>query len=258
VGYAGSVAAILAATATVTVNPVDRAGIRRLRGDASLDLYLPPFLDLAAFTGPATAGAPTGRPRPRLITVAMMRPGAKLASYRLLACALARVPAPDWELVVVGDGPARAEVEAAFAGIDPQRIRFVGAQTGPRVADWLRRSDLFVWPAIDEAFGMAFVEAQACGLPVVAGNAGGVSAVVAAGRTGLLVATGDVEAFAAGIRRLLTDGDLRQRMAREAAGYARAEHDLSVAATRLDALLRHVVARGKTGRPLADAAAATR
>jgi glycosyltransferase involved in cell wall biosynthesis len=77
-------------------------------------------------------------------------------------------------------------------------VRFVGFQEPSRVAAWLRASDLFVWPAIDEAFGMAFIEAQACGLPVVAANAGGVGAVVAAGRSGLLVPVGDVEAFARG------------------------------------------------------------
>ena len=244
-GYEGSVAAIEAAAATISLNPVDRAGILRLRGTANADEYVPPFLDLAAFAGPAmfSAAGTRGRPaRVRLITVGMMRPGAKLASYRLLAAALARIPSPDWELVVVGDGPARADVEAAFAGFD-QQVRFVGFEAASGVAARLRDADVFVWPAIDEAFGMAFIEAQACGLPVVAGNAGGVGAVVASGRTGLLVPVGDVEAFAAATLRLLTDSALRQRMAREAMAYARAEHDLPVGAARLDALLRRVMAR---------------
>ena len=98
---------------------------------------------------------------------------------------------------------------------------------------------------------MAFIEAQACGLPVVAGNAGGVGAVVAAGRTGLLVPVGDAEAFAEATRRLLTDAGLRQRMAREAAAYVRAEHDLPVAAARIDAVLRaRRVARAAAARPV--------
>jgi glycosyltransferase involved in cell wall biosynthesis len=172
----------------------------------------------------------------------MMREGAKLASYRLLAAALARIPSPAWELVVVGDGPARPEVEAAFAGFEARRLRFVGVQPAGSIATLLRASDLFVWPAIDEAFGMAFIEAQACGLPVVGGNAGGVAAVVAAGRTGLLVPAGDAEAFAAATRRLLQDAELRDRMGREAVAYVRARHDLPAAATRIDALLRRVVA----------------
>ena len=52
IGYRGSVAAIEAAAATISLNPVDLAGIRRVRGAASADAFVPPFLDLAAFTGP--------------------------------------------------------------------------------------------------------------------------------------------------------------------------------------------------------------
>ena len=246
IGYQGSVAAIEAAAATVSLNPVDLAGIRRVRDTASADVFVPPFLDLAAFTGPngeSVADAPERGARVRLITVAMMRPGAKLASYRLLAAALARIPPVDWELVVAGDGPARTEVEAAFASFPQGQVRFVGFQSASRVAAWLRASDVYVWPAIDEAFGMAFIEAQACGLPVVAGNGGGVGAVVCAGRTGLLVPVGDAEAFAAAICRLLTDAGFRQQMAEAAPAYVRAEHDLPIAAARIDAVLRSVTAR---------------
>jgi glycosyltransferase involved in cell wall biosynthesis len=174
----------------------------------------------------------------------MMRPGAKLASYRLLAAALARLRSIDWVLVVAGDGVARPEVEAAFAPFGPEQVRFVGFQTASQVAAWLRASDIYAWPAIDEAFGMAFIEAQACGLPVVAGNGGGVAAVVCADRTGLLVPVGDVEAFAGAMARLLTDAGLRRRMAAAAPVYARAEHDLPVAAARIDAVLRSAAARG--------------
>jgi len=245
-GYEGSVAAVRAAAATISLNPVDQTGIRRVRGAPGTDVLLPPFLDLDAFTGstePGVARAPQRGACLRLITVAMMRPGAKLASYRLLAASLEQIPHPDWELVVVGDGTARAEVEAAFARLDPRRLRFVGFQTSSGVAAWLRDSDVFLWPAIDEAFGMAFIEAQACGLPVVAGNAGGVGAVVASGRTGLVVPVGDSAAFAAATRRLLTDAALRQRMSDEAVAYVRAEHDLPVAVARIDAVLRDVTAR---------------
>jgi glycosyltransferase involved in cell wall biosynthesis len=243
-GYAASVSAIEAAAATIFLNPVDLAGVRALRGPPRADECLPPFLDLAALAAPAPAansGALDRGGRLRLITVAMMRPGAKLASYRLLAEALAKIAFPDWELVVVGDGTARADVEAAFARIVHERIRFVGFQDAPQVVAWLRASDLFVWPAVDEAFGMALIEAQACGLPIVAGNGGGVGSVVASGRTGLLVPVGDVDAFAAALARLMTDRESRLRMAHEAAAYAKAEHDLPAAAARLDAVLRRVI-----------------
>ena len=89
---------------------------------------------------------------------------------------------------------------------------------------------------------MAFIEAQACGLPVVGGNAGGVAAVVDDGRTGLLVAAGDADAFAAATERMLRDAPLRVQMGREALAYVRSRHDLPAAAARLDAVLRRVVA----------------
>lgn len=239
-GFAASVDAMRAADAVIFLNPRDVAGVCNLRSATQARDLLPPFMDLAAFTRSATSAA-AGRVEPlQLITVAMMREGAKLASYRLLAAALQRIGIKGWNLVVVGDGPARPEVEAAFAGIDASRIRFVGAQPPGNVAAWLRASDLFLWPAIGEAFGMVFIEAQACGLPVVGGNTGGVAAVVADGRTGLLVPTGDIDAFAAATRYLMMDTEQRRRMACEAVRYVAARHDLPAAAGKLDAILRRV------------------
>jgi len=257
-GYASSIAALRAAAATVVFNPTDLEGIRTIQGAGRIDEMLKPFLDLSAFAAPLHAEYADGdrRATARLISVAMMRPGAKLASYLLLAQALRRVAALPWELTIVGDGPVRSDIEAAFADFGASRVKFAGLQSSERVAALMRESDAFVWPAVDEAFGMALLEAQASGLPVVAGDARGVGAVVAAGRTGLLVPVGDADAFASATRRLLVDATLRRQMGREAKAYAFAEHDLPAAAVRLDALLSRVVSehatRGKRG-PVARA-----
>jgi glycosyltransferase involved in cell wall biosynthesis len=259
-GYAASVAGIEAAAAALVLNPADIAGIRRARGADRITDVLPPFLDLTGFTGsaaPFVREAPRHGSRVRLITVAMMRAGNKLASYRLLATALSKIGSVDWELVVVGDGAGRPAVEAAFAGFDPHRIRFLGAQSPDRVAALLGRSDVFLWPAIDEVIGMVFIEAQACGLPVIGGHTRGVDSVVAADRTGLLVPVGDVDAFAAATQRLLIDPEMRDRMGREAVAYVRARHDLPAAAARIDALLRRVVADHATTAAGQGVAAAT-
>ena len=123
-----------------------------------------------------------------------MRRGDKLASYRVLADSLAMLSDLDWSLDLVGDGEARGEVAAAFAALSP-RIRWRGALDESAVAAALADSDLFVWPAVNEAFGMALLEAQASGLPVVAGAvagaSGGVGGIVADRETGLLVPPGD-------------------------------------------------------------------
>ena len=100
---------------------------------------------------------------------AMMRRGNKLASFRLLASALSRIQHLRWRLGIVGDGEAMQDVRAAFASFDAERIRFEGAVAHDAMASLLQSADLFVWPAVDEVIGMGLLEAQACGLPVIAG-----------------------------------------------------------------------------------------
>ena len=102
-------------------------------------------------------------------------------------------------------------------------------------------SDLMVWPAINEAFGMALLEAQAAGLPVLAGASGGVPAIVKDGRTGYLVAPGDANAFATALRRALKS-DLAA-MGIEARRRALARHSLDGASERLAAILGRLGAR---------------
>jgi glycosyltransferase involved in cell wall biosynthesis len=162
----------------------------------------------------------------------MMRPGAKLASYLCLARALCRLGDRPWRLLVAGDGPAQAEVRAALAPFG-ERALFLGRCDGREVRNLYAMSDLYVWPAIGEAYGVAFLEAQAAGLAVVAGRTGGVPAVVADGEAGLLVPEGDADAFAAAVRRLLDETGLRQAMGQASRGRVLRHHDLPQAAVRI-------------------------
>jgi glycosyltransferase involved in cell wall biosynthesis len=249
-GHALAIDAIRRADTIICLNPRDVNELRRIRGEeAPLDV-MAPFIDVPAFTAGRDGArrlADDGRGI-RLLTVAMMRDGAKLASYRLLADALRGIADADWTLAIAGDGPARADVEAAFAGFDPGRVRLLGALDARGVAALLRAVDVFAWPAIDEAFGMALLEAQACGLPVVAGRSAGVAAVVDDGASGILVAPGDAAAFGAALATVVTDGGLREAMGQRAAAYVRERHGLASAASLLDALLRGVVAERASAR----------
>jgi glycosyltransferase involved in cell wall biosynthesis len=241
-GYAAALAAIREASNVVFLNPSDVAEVRRARGAAAPFAMLAPFIDVAGFAGSAApAQAFADRPL-RIVAVAMMREGAKLASYRLLADALARIGDIAFGLTIVGDGPARAAVEAAFAPL-ARRVTYAGVLAPSAIAAVLRTSDLFAWPAVDEAIGIAFLEAQACGVPVVGADTPGVAGVVAAGKTGLLAPPGDAAAFATAMRRLLGDAALRRRMAADAFTRVRAHHDVSSAARQLDAIVRDTVAR---------------
>jgi glycosyltransferase involved in cell wall biosynthesis len=166
----------------------------------------------------------------------MMRPGDKLASYRLLGAALEGLLDLRWSLEIVGDGPARSEVESALAPLGP-RVSYRGALDEAAVAASLAEADLFVWPAVNEAFGMALLEAQASGVAVVAGASGGVAGIVVSGETGLLAPPGDAASFAAAVRHLILDGAARRAMGGAARAKVERDHDLPAAAARLAATI---------------------
>src|SRR3546814_699106 len=116
----------------------------------------------------------------------MMRPGDKLKSYQILAQALRAIPDIPWQLVVAGDGQARDAAMQAFAWALPERVRFLGLVQPEVMPALYAACDVLVWPAVNEAFGMVLLEAQAAGIPVVAGRSPGVENVVAEGVTGYL------------------------------------------------------------------------
>ena len=228
--------ALAAADLVFTVNPRDVAGVRmRLRPDAR-QVRLPPFIEVRPY---ATA-AQTQRERnttPVLLAVGMMRTRDKLESYRVLAEAFALLAGRRWQAVLVGDGPARPEIETLMAPFRG-RVIFAGAVNQKVLLSHYAAADLYVWPAINEAYGMAFLEAQASGLPVVAGRTGGVPAVVADGVTGLLTPVGDAAAFAAAVGRLLDRPEERACLAANAALRVGALHDDRAAAHVLSTALR--------------------
>lgn len=227
-GHRAAADAIRRAAVVIGLNSADRDCVLPLLADPSRWVAIKPFLDAARYRPRGRGG---GGP-PRLIAVAMMRHGDKLASYRVLGEALTRLRDLDWSLTVVGDGDARPAVARALAPFG-ERVRWPGALSPSCVARELAAADLCVWPAVNEAFGMALLEAQASGLPVVAGACGGVGEIVAAELTGLLAPPGDAGAFAAALRRLILDHDLRARFAAAARRRVLAEHDLPAASRRL-------------------------
>ena len=224
--------AIRQADAVIGLNPADRDCVLPLLRDPWRWVLLKPFIDASSYSRQARA---SGRP-PRLISVAMMRYGDKLASYQILGKALAGLLDLPWSLEVVGDGPARPEVEHALHPVR-ERVCWAGAIEAAAVAERLAAADLCVWPAINEAFGMALLEAQASGLPVIAGGGAGIGEVIKSGVTGLLVPPGDASAFTAAVRSLIVDRGRRAALAVAARQRVRAEHDVSVAARRLDAVI---------------------
>lgn len=237
-GHTGTEAALAQAAAVLAITALDRAALERNKPASQRLLDCPPFLDLDEWPQRRVRGRPDGVPaRRRLLTVAMMRRGDKLASYRLLAEALARLDPDAWRLDVVGDGEARSEVEGLLAPFG-DRIRLLGRVDDRRDLSRLYgAADLLVWPAVNEAYGMALLEAQAHGCPVVAGAYGGVASVVEDGRTGILTRPGDVASFATALATLITDRSRRESLAAAAHEFVRNERSLTQAASRLRAAL---------------------
>ncbi len=106
---------------------------------------------------------------------------------------------PGAHLVVLGEGPQRAELES-LAG---ERIHLLGRV--PDVAAWLRRASLLVHPVRWEGFGLALLEAMLASLPVVATNVSSIPEIVVDRETGLLVPPDDAPALAAAVNRVLND-----------------------------------------------------
>ncbi|UJW75056.1 glycosyltransferase family 4 protein [Rhizobium sp. SL42] len=209
----------------------DRAGLKAAAPEASV-ASLKPFLDADAFF----ETVPRPDPR-RLVTVAMMRSGDKLASYQVLAQALGRIRHLPWMLSIVGDGPMRDDVRALFSDLPEGRIEWLGQKEPSEVAEILAGSALYVWPGCGEAYGLAYLEAQAAGVPVIAWATAGVPEVVENGTTGILTAPGDVDAYAAAIATLLGNDDERRRMAGNARVRVVRDHSLKAASRALDAIL---------------------
>lgn len=123
----------------------------------------------------------------------------------------------DVQLVLVGDGPYRAELAARLAGAP---VAFTGYLAGEDLSVVYASCDLFAFPSTTDTFGNVILEAQASGLPVIATDAGGPCENLLAGRTGLVVPGGDARALREAMEGLIRDPERRARMGREARAYA--------------------------------------
>jgi phosphatidylinositol alpha 1,6-mannosyltransferase len=144
-------------------------------------------------------------------------------------------------LVLVGDGPFRAQLEAALPD-----AHFAGHHSGEMLSRWFASGDLFVFPSTTETFGNVVAEAQASGLPAVVADRGGPPELVEDGVTGKIVRPNDPHDLAAKVERLLRDPTARARMGTAARASA-AQRDWETVNESLVASYRAVVEQA-TGR----------
>ena len=244
IGHAAVRDAIQAAALLLCPTRDDVAGLRQVASAYAWIVRLPPFLDPAPYRAAAqkraTHRAALGvahelaERQPWLVVAAMMRGGDKLASYHLLARALELLVDLPWQILVAGDGPAGAEVQALLERVAPGRTRFLGQCDVDALAAVYAACDLCIWPAVNEAYGMAMLEAQAAGTAVVSCAARGVPDVVCDGITGLLAAPGDAQGLANRARELLVDQPRRAAMGQAAARFVHEQRSTSQAAGQLN------------------------
>jgi glycosyltransferase involved in cell wall biosynthesis len=185
---------------------------------------------------------------PWLLAVGMMRGGDKLASFRLLARALAGLRERRWRLLVAGDGPAREEVHRAFAALR-RRVHWLGTMSASALAPVYAAADVYVWPGINEAIGMATLEAQAAGLPAVVGNSGAASAIVVDAETGVLAGEGDAADFRRAVAAILDrPPEERRRMSKGVVAKTSLYHHIGPAAEQLDRVLHQAALRARKRR----------
>ena len=239
-GYRASLEALARADTVIALNSSDLPGLRTALAPETPLVRLPPFLDEACLRRVrrrrAAVAAERRLPRdePWLVAAAMMRAGNKEDSYRFLARALSRLLDRPWRVLLIGDGARRAEVERSFAASLPaSRLRFTGALPPPALARTVAACDLFVWPALDEPLGMAMLEAQALGVPVVSTATRGVADVVHDAATGVLVVSPTPVRFARAVAELLDDEPRRCRFAHAAPRVVAEKHSLGGASQRL-------------------------
>ncbi|MEM7445908.1 MAG: glycosyltransferase family 4 protein [Pseudomonadota bacterium] len=240
-GFLAAERALCQATAIFALSEDDASGLRAALGPNAPIHRLPPFLDAGTYVH-ASHNRTVERARwfpdagnvPIILAVGMMRAGDKQASYTVLAGAMKRLSGRPWRLALVGFGP---ETDTILSLFDPDRIRHFGRMDPKEMAGLYAAADLFAWPAVNEAFGMVLLEAQAAGLPVVAGNGRGVPDIVDDGRTGLLTPVGAAEPFARAVEQLLDEPAQRLAMGKAAQRYVLGNHDLSAAVDRLNAVL---------------------
>jgi glycosyltransferase involved in cell wall biosynthesis len=243
-GFRSTRTTIAQADLVLGMNEIDAECVMPMMKGSGLYQEISPFIDadpfIAARHDRAVHRKSMGRDldltqdEPWLLTVAMMRPGFKVDSYRILARALARLADESWRLLVVGSGPAVDEVKAEFAA-SYDRISWLGQRESDEIPALYAACDAFVWPAFRETPGMCFLEAQAAGLPVVGCRAGGVPGVVEDQVTGFLPRHMDVAEFGDSVAKLIRDPDLRRTMGLAASRRIAARHSVSAASKSLAA-----------------------
>lgn len=178
--------------------------------------------------------------RHTILSVGMMRQSAKIDSYRLIAETLTLLKTQDWHLNIIGDGPARLDVQNLFQRFK-DRVSFLGQLAKPEIKTCYKTASVFLWPGVDEAFGMTYLEAQSAGLPVVAQNRPGVRDVIAPEI--LLAPVNQPKDMAKRIDQLFANRELWEKISKIQIDHIQRMHLIGTASQTFNTYLNPLIAR---------------
>lgn len=182
---------------------------------------------------------------PVVLSAAMFRPGVKTQGLEwvIRTCGRLLNHGNRCHLLIAGDGKERKRLQNLARVKLNGRAHFIGKLPRDKMYKFYSAGDLFVFPGIKEGLGMVFLEAQACGLPVVAFANEGIPEVVSDQETGFLTPMYAAESFDRVIDILLADRALRRKMGKAARAYVRDKHDLNKNYREMEGILKKIVGK---------------
>jgi glycosyltransferase involved in cell wall biosynthesis len=153
--------------------------------------------------------------------------------------------APDWRLLIVGDGPMREQIEARISTLGlADRVILAGQRQNPE--DWLRAMDVFCLPSYaNEGVPQALLQAMLTGLPIVTTPVGAITEAIEDGTTGLVVPPRDADALAYALGRLMGDAELSARLGAQARQTAENRFSRTALLDAMETLFQQVQARAR-------------
>jgi len=154
-----------------------------------------------------------------------------------------RTSLPQLRCRIIGEGPDRAQFEALVRDLGiGQQVQFVGRQSRLEVAEAMRRCSVFVLPSRNEGLGCVYLEAMACGKPVIGCRGQGIDEVIEHGKNGWLIPADGLEELVQGLSALLGSSELRMRIGTAARQTILEKLTLSHQAQQLAGIYRQAVA----------------
>ena len=142
--------------------------------------------------------------------------------FLLAAWPLVLAKVPSAKLILVGEGVLQAEIARQIQDLGiSASVSLLGSLPHDQALGQIARSSVFVCPSLAEGLGIVFIEAQACGVPPIGTNVGGIPEIILDGESGLLVEPKNSEAIASAVIKLLTDRALAEKIKRNGLSAAR-------------------------------------